>query len=138
MASNLARNLEAKIVGQKHDSKSAKKGIQTIQDSLNSWDEVNPNSVQGVCVDESVATSTSSFSRMTEPAFSHPPRAGSDPELFLQRENTKPKAASKLAAAPSTPLARRTWNTTVAVHSCSIPTTSLPHESTDSTETVVT
>ena len=127
--SNLTRNLEAKDVSQKHEIQSLQKrhtDKQTIQDSLNSWDEVNPYSVQGVCVDESVATSTSSFSRMTEPALSHPPRAGSDPELFLQREITMPKGASKLAAAPSAPLARRTWNTPVAVHSSSIPTTSLP------------
>ena len=72
---------------------------------------------------------------MTEPALSHPPRAGSDPELFPQRENTMPKAASKLAAAPSAPIARRTSNTPVAVHSSSIPTTSLPHESTEAMRT---
>ena len=51
-------------------------------------------------VDENVATSTS------EPAIIHLPQAGSDPELFLQREHTMSKAASKLAAAPSTPPTR--------------------------------
>ena len=33
-------------------------------------------------------------------------KLGGDPELFLQTENTMPKAASTLAAAPSTPQAR--------------------------------
>ena len=62
--------------------------------ALNSWDEVNLTSIEGVCVDESVATSTSSVSRITEPAISHPPQAGSDSKLFLQRENTMPKGCS--------------------------------------------
>ena len=55
---------------------------QSTQDSPNSWDEVNLTSIQFVCVDESVATLTSSVRRITEPAISHQPEAGSDPELF--------------------------------------------------------
>ena len=61
--------------------------LQTTRDSLNSWDEVNLTSIQGVFVDERVATSTSSVSRITEPAISHLPQPGCDPELFLQREH---------------------------------------------------
>ena len=67
--------------------------VMTTQDSLNRWDEVSLNSIQGVCVDESVATS---FRRIAEPALGHPPRNGSDRELCLQRENTTPKAAPKI------------------------------------------
>ena len=54
----------------------------------------------------------------------HLPQAGSDPELFLQREHTLPNAASKVAAAPSTPPASIS-KTPVAVHSSFTPTTSL-------------
>ena len=42
----------------------------------------------------------------TEPAISHP-QAGSDPELFQQKEHRVLEAATKLAAAPSTPRAVR-------------------------------
>ena len=100
---NLTRKLEAKIGIQNYEIR----GVQKIYkpDSLNSWDEVNLNSIQGVCVDEGVATSISSVSRITESAISHPPQAGSDPEKFPKRENTMPKAASTLVAAPSAPLA---------------------------------
>ena len=60
-------------------------------------------------------TSISYIGRVTEPAISHPPQAGDDPELFHLREHPLPKrsahistydmpqAAPKLAAAPSTP-----------------------------------
>ena len=40
---------------------------------------------------------------ITEPAISHLPQAGGDPELFQLGEHSMPKAAPKLAAAPSTP-----------------------------------
>ena len=103
---NPSRNLEAKIGSQRYETQSIQNDPQTTRDSLNSWDEVNLNSIQGVCVDERVATSTSSVSRIEEPAISHPPQAGGYPELFLHREYAMPKAASKLAAAPSTPPAR--------------------------------
>ena len=69
--------------------------LQRTQDSVISWDEVNLNSIQGVCVDESVATSTSSVSRLAETALSHLPQAGSGPELFQRRGHTMPKAASQ-------------------------------------------
>ena len=97
------------------------RSTQTTQDSLNSWDEVNFSSIQGVSVDESVPTSTSSVTRITEPAASLPPQAGGggNTELFVHRQNTMPKAALQLAAAPSTPLARIS-NTAVAVHSFSL------------------
>ena len=41
------------------------------------------NWIQGVCVDGSVATPTSSVNRYTKRAVSHPLQTGSDPELFL-------------------------------------------------------
>ena len=93
------RDLEAQIGNQRTEIQSLQRDLQTTQDSLDSWDEVNLNSVQGVHVDDSVGTSTSSVSRRTEPAITHLPQAERDPELFLQRENAMPKAASKLAAA---------------------------------------
>ena len=99
---SLTRNLEAKIESQRYEIQSLQRDLQTTQASLNSLNEVNLNSIQGVCVDETVAASTSSVSILTERAFSHPPQAGSDPELFLQRENTILDAASKLAAAQNT------------------------------------
>ena len=109
----------------KTEIKSRQRDSEATQDSLNNWDEVKLNSIQGVCVDESVATSTSSVSRITEPAISHLPPGGGDPELFLQREHTMPKAASTIAAGPSTqPVSIST--TPVAVHDSSIPTISLP------------
>ena len=64
---NLTKNLEAKIESHKTEIQSLHRDLQTTQDSLNSWDEVKLNSIQGVCVDESVATSTSSVSSTTEP-----------------------------------------------------------------------
>ena len=101
---NLSRNLEAKIAGQKkYEIQTPQRDLQTTRDSLNSWDEVNLNSIQGVFVHERVATSTSSVSRITEPAISHQPQPRGDRELFLQREHSMPKAASKLTAGPSTP-----------------------------------
>ena len=72
---NLTRNLEAKIAGQRYEIQTPQRDLQTTRDSLNSWDEVNLTSIQGVFVDERVATSTSSVSRITEPAISHLPQA---------------------------------------------------------------
>ena len=102
---------------------------------MNSWDDVNLNSIQGVGVDESVDASTSSVARITESAISHLPQVGSDRELFLQRVHTMPKAASKLAAAPSTPPANIS-KTPVAVRNATITTISSPIESTEATVTV--
>ena len=87
--------------------------------SLNKWDEINVTSIQGVSVDESVATSTSSVSRITERAISHPPQAGSDPE------HSMPKAAPKKAAAPSTPPASIS-KAPVAAPNSSLPSASFP------------
>ena len=106
MPPKLAQNLEAKIGSQKCEIQALQRDLQTTQDSLNCWDEVHLNSIQGVRVDGSVATSTSSVNRYTERAISHPLQARSDLELFLQRENTMPKSASRFAAAPRTPQAR--------------------------------
>ena len=89
----LTRDFEATIESQKYEVPCLQRDLQTTQDSL----------FQGCFVDESVATSTSSVSRIPEPATSHPPQAGGNPELFLQRGRAMPKAASNLAAAPSTP-----------------------------------
>ena len=92
------------IGSQKYELQSLQRGdLQTTQDSMNSGDEVNLKSIQGVCVDESVDASTATVIRITESAISHPPQAGGDRELFLQREHTMPTAASKLAAVPSAP-----------------------------------
>ena len=55
---------------------------ESSQDSLNNWDEMNLNTIQGVCVDDSIGTSISSASEVTEPAISHPPQAGCDPSCF--------------------------------------------------------
>ena len=112
---NLTRDLEATIESQKNETNSFQRDLQTTQDSLDSWDEVYLNSIQGVSVSESVATSTSSVSRITQPVISYAPQVGGDPELFPQREHTMPKAASKLAASPSTPPASIS-TTPVAVH----------------------
>ena len=95
---------------------------------MKKWDEVNLTSIQGVCVDESAK---SSVSRIQNQQSVTPP-AGGDPEQLLHRENTMPKAASKLAAAPSTPRTRIS-NT---AHNSSNPTTSLPLERTEATVTV--
>ena len=72
MPPKLTRNLEAKIGSQKYEIQALQGDLQTTQDSLNCWDEVHLNSIQGVCVDRSVATPTSSVSKMTERAISHP------------------------------------------------------------------
>ena len=77
-----------------------------MPDSVNTWDEVNINSIQSVYVDHSIGTSMSmsSVSRVTEPAISHPPQVGEvNPRLFQLNEHLVPTAATTLAAAPSTP-----------------------------------
>ena len=82
---NPTKDLEAKIVSQKYDIQRIQRNPQTTQNSLNSWDEVNFNSIQGVSVDESVASSKSSVSRITEPAISHLPQAGGDLRAVLTK-----------------------------------------------------
>ena len=104
-------------------------------DSLNSWDEVNFNSIQGVCEHESVATSTSSIIRMTEPAISHLPQAGGDPVLSYKESIQCRKQHQNWFAVPITPPASVS-NTAVAVHISSVPTTSLPIVCTEAAVTV--
>ena len=134
MPPNRTRDLEAKIERLKYEIQSLQRDLQSTQDSLDSWYEVNLNSIQGVCVDESVATTVSSASRITELAISHLPQAGGDPERFPQRDNLMPKAASTLGSIPNTPPARIS-QTPVAVHNSYISMISLPIESTEATDT---
>ena len=56
------------------------------QNKLNSWDEVNVNSIQGVCADEHVETSTSSVSRITETAVTSPQAGGRPRAVSTERE----------------------------------------------------
>ena len=135
MPPTLTRDLEAKIESRKTQIRSLQRDLQSTQDSLNSWDEVSLTSIQGVCFDEGVATSPSSVSRVTEPAISHFPQAGGDPELFPRREHAMPEAVPMLAAAPSTPLTRIS-TTPVAVHHSSVPTTSSPNGGTEATVSI--
>ena len=62
MPPNLTTDLAAKIGCQKNEIQRIHKDLQTTLDSLNSLDEVNLNSVQGGCVDESIASDESSTS----------------------------------------------------------------------------
>ena len=126
---------EAKIESQKAEMKSLQRDSESTQDSLNKWDEVNLNSIEGVYVDDSIGTSMSSVSRVTEPAISDLPQAGSDPEQFQLRDHPMPKAAPKLTAAPSTPPASIS-KAPFEVPSPSLPSTSLPIEITAPTVTV--
>ena len=96
---------------------------------------MNLNSIQVVYVEERVATSTSSDSRITEPEISHLPQAGRDPELFKQKQHSAPNAGPKLSVAPRTPPASDS-NALLAVPNSSLPTTSLPTETTALTVTV--
>ena len=96
------------------DCQEAKRDFQATQDSPNSWDEVNFNSIQGVYVDDSIGTSISSVSRVTEPAIGHPPQAGCDRDLHLEGHSMS-NAAPKLNADPSTSPASISKNP-VAVH----------------------
>ena len=66
---------EATIESQKAEIESLHRDSELTQDSLNNWDEVKFNSIQ-VYVDDSIGTSISSVSRVTEPATRHPPHAG--------------------------------------------------------------
>ena len=67
---------EAKVENQKAEIRSLHRDLQSTQDSLNNWDEVNLDSIPGVFIDDSIGTSISSVSRVTEPAISHLPQAG--------------------------------------------------------------
>ena len=118
---HVIRDLEVKVENQQIEIQRLQRDQQTTQDSLNSWDEVNLSSIQGVCVDESVATSPSTVSLMTEPAITHQKLVVSNPELFRRGDHSMPKTATKLAAAPSTPPASLS-NAPMSVPNSSIPT----------------
>ena len=77
---------EAKIESQKAEMRPSKR-FRFNTGPLNNWYEVNLNSIQGVHVDDSISTSISSVSRVTEPAISHPAQAGSDPELSQPKKH---------------------------------------------------
>ena len=82
---------EAKKESQKAVFFSLRKDVESTQDSLNYLDEFNLSSIQGVYVDDSIGTSITSVSRVTEPAISQP------------REAFHAESSTKLAAAPSNP-----------------------------------
>ena len=91
-----------------------------LQTTQNSWDEVNLSSIQGVCVGESVAASTSSVRRITKPVISHPP-SSKWPRAVLAKRAYNDEGSlktSKLAAAPSTQPASIS-KSPVAVHNSS-------------------
>ena len=54
------RDLEAKIGSQKTEIQSLHGDLESTQDSLHMWDEVNLTSIQGVHVDDSVGISKTS------------------------------------------------------------------------------
>ena len=60
---NFARDLKAEIESQKTEIQSLQRDLESTQDSLNKWDEVNLNSLEDVYVDDSVGTSISSVSQ---------------------------------------------------------------------------
>ena len=75
------------------DSKFQKIDLQTTQDSLNTWDAAILKSLQGVCVDESVATSTSLFNRITDQLAVTHHELGATP-TSLSRDNTMTNACT--------------------------------------------
>ena len=105
-ATESPKGLEAKIV--ERQNKRFKKSSKKSTDNTEFTETVGMKSTS-IRFKASVLTNVSphwqsSVSRITEPAISHPPQAGDDPELFPKREHSTPKAASKWAVAPSTPL----------------------------------
>ena len=86
---------EATIESQKIEIKRLQRDLETTQDTLNNW-------MKSILIRLKVSTtSVSLVRRVTEPAISHLPQARGDPELFQLREQSVPKAAPKLAAAPT-------------------------------------
>ena len=125
---------EAKIESQKAEMRPSKR-FRFNTGPLNNWYEVNLNSIQGVHVDDSISTSISSVSRVTEPAISHPAQAGSDPELSQPKEHQCRKQYQcrlQLLVRHQRTIRKFHWQ---YLHS-SIPTTSPLIQSTDSTVTV--
>ena len=127
---------EAKIESKQTEIQSLHRDLQSTQDSLNNWDEVNLNSVEGVYVDDRDGTSISSESRVAGPAISHFPKGGGDPELLPQRARSMPKAAQTKTATPSTQPASNS-KASLAVPNSSVPTASSPIEITAPTITVL-
>ena len=91
---------EAKIESQKAGIESLQTDLKSTLGTLNNWDEVHLNSIQGVHVDDSIGTSLPSVSRVTEAAISHPPQAGVDLDRFHLKEHSVPKAARKIGCSP--------------------------------------
>ena len=126
---------EAMIGSQKANIKSPQKDSEATQDSLNNWDEGDLHSIEAV------------HGRITEPPVSHPPQAGRGHEQLQRKEHSVPmrsaqifrydvpKAAPKLAAAPSTPPAGNLKDPPT-VPNTSTPTTTLPTETTAPTVTI--
>ena len=126
---------EAMIGSQKANIKSPQKDSEATQDSLNNWDEGDLHSIEAV------------HGRITEPPVSHPPQAGRGHEQLQRKEHSVPmrsaqifrydvpKAAPKLAAAPSTPPAGNLKDPPT-VPNTSTPTTTLPTETTAPTITI--
>ena len=85
---------QAMIESQKAEIKSLQGNLEATQDSLNDWDEGNLDSIEGVYVDDSIGTSITSVCRVTEPAISHPPKAGGDAGLFQQQEHSVSQTTS--------------------------------------------
>ena len=135
MRSGVTRQ-EAKIESKTTEIQSLHRDLQSTQDSLNNWDEVNLNSVEGVYVDDRDGTSISSESRVAGPAISHFPKGGGDPALLPQRARSMPKAAQTKTATPSTQPASNS-KASLAVPNSSVPTASSPIEITAPTITVL-
>ena len=91
----LNRNLEAKIESQKYELQSSERSTDNTG-FTDQWHEVNLISIQGVYVDDRVATSTSSVIMIPEPAISHLPPAGGDPEPFLQKKEYNAESSFKI------------------------------------------
>ena len=87
---------EAKIESQKIKIQQLQRDLASTQDPLNKWDEVNVSSILGVYVDDSIGTSISSVSRITEPAVSHVPQAGGDPGLFQTKRTFNAEGSTQI------------------------------------------
>ena len=119
---NLNRNLEAKIESQKYELQSSERSTDNTG-FTEQWDEVNLTSIQGVYVDDRVATSTSSVIRIPVPAISHLPPAGSDPEPFLQKREYNAESSFKIGCSSKYTTSENFENSSGSTQ-FSIPTTS--------------
>ena len=119
---NLNRILEAKIESQKYELQSSERSTDNTG-FTEQWDEVNLTSIQGVYVDDRVATSTSSVIRIPVPAISHLPPAGSDPEPFLQKREYNAESSFKIGCSSKYTTSENFENSSGSTQ-FSIPTTS--------------